>query len=1086
MTLLSTPRLSTDRPFPGLRPFEFEDYEYFFGREDQIFSLYRLVDRSRFIAVVGGSGSGKSSLVRAGLLPLIVQESEGIGGHTWSVVTMHPGDAPLSALTKGLSSLSEGQDEIVARIALYLGDSSAGVANALSEIKLPTSRRLLLVVDQFEELFRYGDSDQGQPHVPRDEAADFVRLLLEAGRSRTHRVHILLTMRSDFIGECARFRELPEAVSATQFLVPSLTRDQLEEVIIKPIQKAHSTIEPDLVERLLNDTGNDLDQLPVLQHCLLRLWEEAGKPEAKNEDAPSLVPGSHCSADGLLPPRRLLERHYDAIGAISGALSKHAEQILSSLPALKGVVEQVFRALSEVDRQGRGIRRPLPYSRLRGETGEAEGDVRQVVDRFRADDCSFLVPSISSIPQLEPDTRIDIGHEALLRRWKRVSRKLDPVQREDARSFAGRAYRALDRWVRGGEPIIAQRAGTEDGWLHAEDSDGQLYRALRSRDARDLLPRGKAEEYSNWWSERPRTTAWADRYGGELNKVVQLIKRSVARKRRAVLVTAVVVAATVAFVGSEIYWLYSTYQDKADKLATEQRATQNFKLAVGSAQKLLDQASVSLDRGEISVEGAKALLQTASNILHDVQQVSKPETTNLTMKLLLTTSDIRMMTEEFQEAYDAAQRAKESAEQLLISEPDNEAILQQVYNSSWRAADALDQGAVSANPQQTALSEYLNALALAERLAGMAPDNLDRQRQVMFILHKIGDVHQVHKDWEGATAQYSRALKIMQQVTSAEPDNPHWQRELATCWSRLGQASIGKKEYDQALIQYRTAFDIRSKLAIADPRDDVIQSNLSRSHVELAQAQEKLGQLDAALTNYQHTLAIRKRLAIKDPGNPTWSGYLASAHGYVGRILKSQGKLVDAIAQYKPSFEIRRALALRDPTSTRQKSFLQAGTAVVELSTSAAALFAENQPAAAVEAYHDAIDVLEELVRVRPNEVGYHGQIFLNRIKAGDVLNAKSDIKGASKEYDLALASARQYADAYPGDVAWDGNLAWAYVKVGDVLSIQGDSTKALERYRTALAILEKLAPSDFKKFADGSDMLREVKTKIEKVAAKP
>jgi tetratricopeptide (TPR) repeat protein len=1079
MTSSNTPRLSKDRPFPGLRPFEFQDYEYFFGREDQIFSLYRLLDRSRFIAVVGGSGSGKSSLVRAGLLPLIVQESEDIGGHTWSVATMHPGDAPLSALTEALSTLSEGDDEIVARIALHLGDSSAGLANALSEIKLPASRTLILVVDQFEELFRYGNFDQSQAHGLRDEAADFVRLLLEASRSRTHRVHVLLTMRSDFIGECARFQGLPEAVSATQFLVPSLTRDQLEEVIVKPIEKAGSTIDPDLVERLLNDSGNDLDQLPVLQHCLLRLWEEAGKSGAKSEDGPALVPDSDSAANGSPAPRHLTERHYDAVGGISGALSKHAEEILSSLPALKRVVEQVFRALSEVDRQGRGIRRPLPYSQLCDETGEADDDVRQVVDRFRADDCSFLVPSISSVPKLEPDTRTDIGHEALLRRWERVSRKLDPVQREDARSFARRAYRALLGWMRGGESTVAQRRA-EDGWLQAEESDGQLYRALRSRDARDLLPRGKAEEYSSWWYERPRTPAWADRYGGELNKVVQLIKGSVTRKRRAVLITTVVVAATIAFVGFEFLWLYSTYQDK-------ERATQNFRLAVGSAQKLLDQVSTSLDRGEISVQGAKALLQTAGNILNAVQQVSKPETSHLNTKLLQTTSDIRMMTGEVQQAYDVAQRAKESAKQLLIAEPDNQAMLQDVYNSSWRAADALDEGAVPANPQQTALVEYMNALALAERLAGMAPDNRDRQRQVMFILHKIGDVHQVQKNWEGATAQYSRALKIMQEVNDAEPNNPNWQRELATCWSRLGQASIGKKEYGQALVHYRTAFDIRSKLAIADPHDDVIQSNLSRSHVELGQAQEKLEQLDAALADYRSALAIRKRLALKDPGNPTWSGYLASAYGYVGTILKRQGNLVDALAQYKPALELRRALAARDPTKSRQDSWVRASTTVVELSTSVAALFAaENQPGAAVEAYHDAIDVLQELVPVRPNELGYPREIFLNRIKAGDVLNTKSDVKGALQEYGLALIVAHQHADTNPSDVAWRGNLASAHMKVADVLSSQGDSTKALEHYQSALAILENLAPSDLKKFADGSDMLQEVRTKIEKVAAKP
>src|SRR5262249_14154556 len=147
--------------------------------------------------------------------------------------------------------------------------------NALGEIKEMQDRSLLLVVDQFEELFRY-DRTGERPLGLRDEAADFVKLLLEAGRSRSHDVHVMLTMRSDFIGECARFRGLPEAVSATQYLVPSLTRDQLEDVICRPIEKAGSTIEPALVERLLNDCGNlndvgdvgsDLDQLPVLQHC---------------------------------------------------------------------------------------------------------------------------------------------------------------------------------------------------------------------------------------------------------------------------------------------------------------------------------------------------------------------------------------------------------------------------------------------------------------------------------------------------------------------------------------------------------------------------------------------------------------------------------------------------------------------------------------------------------------------------------------------------------------------------------------------------------------------------------------------------
>ncbi len=104
----------------------------------------------------------------------------------------------------------------------------------------------------------------------------FVQLLLQASRSRTCNVHVLLTMRSDFIGECARFQGLPEAVSAAQFLVPSLTRDQLEDVIRRPVEEAGATIEQELIETLLNDSNEEMDQLPVLQHCLLRLWESAG------------------------------------------------------------------------------------------------------------------------------------------------------------------------------------------------------------------------------------------------------------------------------------------------------------------------------------------------------------------------------------------------------------------------------------------------------------------------------------------------------------------------------------------------------------------------------------------------------------------------------------------------------------------------------------------------------------------------------------------------------------------------------------------------------------------------------------------
>src|SRR5579872_811460 len=306
------------RPFPGLRPFGFEDRDFFFGREDQVYSLYRLLEHSRFIAVVGSSGSGKSSLVRAGLLPVIEEESQGDGGRKWRFATLHPGDAPVKALAAAVASLTHGTGEDAEirhdRTLFALRRSSFGLTKALDDIPSLAGKSVLLVVDQFEELFRYATTAARDSHggaLWRDEAANFVQLLIEATRSRSSSVYVLITMRSDFIGDCSQFHGLPEAVSAAQFLVPSLTRDQREDVIRKPVEKVGATIDPTLVELLLNDAGSEIDQLPVLQHCLSRLWDRAA-PEN----------GDETKHMGL--------KEYRAIGGISGALSQHADEVMAS------------------------------------------------------------------------------------------------------------------------------------------------------------------------------------------------------------------------------------------------------------------------------------------------------------------------------------------------------------------------------------------------------------------------------------------------------------------------------------------------------------------------------------------------------------------------------------------------------------------------------------------------------------------------------------------------------------------------------------------------------------------------------------
>jgi hypothetical protein len=577
----SLANISTERPFPGLRPFGFDDRAFFFGREDQACTLYRLLDCSRFIAVVGSSGSGKSSLVRAGLLSLLEEECREADGQPWKWLEMRPGDAPVRELAKAFSGMAAGKETDPAidsarheRIAFALESSSLGVSEAL-ELAGSGPGKILLVVDQFEELFRFLKPEGGDARAAllesrrREEAAHFVQLLLEASRNRTLQVHVLITLRADFIGDCASFPGLPEAVVAAQFLVPNLTREQRQQVICRPVEVAGSSLEPVLIERLLNDSNEAIDQLPVLQHCLMRLWQQAEPKDA----------GS---------PRLLQPHHYNSIGGIKDALSNHADEILSTLTN-RFAVEQVFRALSEVDKDGRATRRSLFLWQLVAETGVPRDEVCAVVDRFRADDCSFLVPAPSQVEELLPETRIDVGHEALLRNWKCIS----------------------------GSP-----GGTEGkertGWLWSEEKDGRTYKGLLAlvdtgATATEVtLPLDQVGSRWNWWYERNRTEAWAARYGGGFGLVTGMLHASQGqlakhqRRRRFIRASLVLVGAVAAIAAGTELCLY---------LNGLQNSETTLMQRLGASQKL------ARDENKKSV----AVLSAAQGVLTEVTQKTNSE-----------------------------------------------------------------------------------------------------------------------------------------------------------------------------------------------------------------------------------------------------------------------------------------------------------------------------------------------------------------------------------------------------------------------------------------------------------------------------
>ena len=398
--------LSAEQPYPGLRPFDLGDEAFFFGREAQTRALREKLKVSRLIAVVGRSGCGKSSLVRAGLVPQLLQERGSDDTPSWRIATFRPQGRPMRELADALLRLkaemrlgpsdhenAEMQALRASRMEAMLRRTSLGLVDAARELKLGAAAGLLIIVDQFEEIFRF----EGVRGSDADEATAFVRLLLAAVSAASPRVYVMLTMRLDFLGDCARFQGLPEALSEGQFLVPNLSRAERRAAIEEPARKCGATISPAVTQRLLNEIGDDPDQLPVLQHVLMRTWQEA-----KGETDVQLS-------------------HYEATGGVGNAISRHADDVFEKLASdeQRDIAERMFKAISEQDRRGRAIRRPLPFADILAITGAPEDSVTRVVEAFRAPDCCFLMPPAGE--PLNEKTPLDISHESLLRGWKKMT-----------------------------------------------------------------------------------------------------------------------------------------------------------------------------------------------------------------------------------------------------------------------------------------------------------------------------------------------------------------------------------------------------------------------------------------------------------------------------------------------------------------------------------------------------------------------------------------------------------------------------------------------------------------------------------------
>jgi hypothetical protein len=597
-------------PFPGLRPFEFQESHLFFGRDGQIEKLLDKLVRTRFLAMVGTSGSGKSSLARAGLIPALRGGMMTGAGSKWRIVVMRPSNDPIGNLARALNEQDVfGSDDkenaaiqiAVAEATLRLG--CRGLIETVRQNVMPETENLLVIVDQFEELFRFAHearkarSDSGS--VPRavasgspvgerdydNEAAAFVKLLLEAvkpgvdGR-REANIYVVLTMRSDFLGDCSQFWDLPEAINESQYLIPRLTRDQLREVIEGPVAVGDGQIAPRLVNQLLNDIGDNQDQLPILQHALMRTWDEWKNPRHEHQSSLKVI--DLCC--------------YEEIGGMANALSEHADEAFDELPddGARLVAEKMFKCLTEKGEDNREIRRPVELHKMCAVAEANELEVKAVIETFRQSSRSFLMPPHGTA--LNEDTLIDISHESLIRVWKQLQRWVNEeaesaaIYRRLAETAELREARRAELW-RGAdlESALEWRKKVEptEAWAQRyhhnfDGAMGFLFASERKRDE----DRAKEEQQQREEAERTKrelalaqVAAEAQRQAAEAERQrAEAQAKAASRLRR--LLAALGVAALLALLAAGF-----AFKQKAEADAARQDALNQKTVAEGEKTK---------------------------------------------------------------------------------------------------------------------------------------------------------------------------------------------------------------------------------------------------------------------------------------------------------------------------------------------------------------------------------------------------------------------------------------------------------------------------------------------------------------------
>ncbi|MEO1440965.1 MAG: protein kinase, partial [Chloroflexota bacterium] len=368
---------AAQNPYMGLRPFEETDADNFFGRQEAIDELIGRMQGANFLAVVGPSGSGKSSLVKAGLLPAL-KRGEVDDSADWFYINMVPGTAPIENLAQALTSIAT---RSLSRVTGILRAHPESLHEIVTDMLQDQAGDVLLTIDQFEEVFTQVDSE--------DERLQFLEAIRYAVTRPQPRIRVIVTLRADFYDRPLHYEGFGSLIQQNTQVVLPLSTAELEQAIVGPADRIGVYPDADLIARMIADVREEPGALPLLQYALTEVFE-------RREGA------------------RLTLEAYQDTGGVSGALARRAEEIFQGLSDEKQrITRQIFLRMVTLGEGEEDTRRRVRYSGLLT-LGDNE-QVQAVLDEYG----KYRLLTFDN----DPDTReplVEVAHEALIREWQRL------------------------------------------------------------------------------------------------------------------------------------------------------------------------------------------------------------------------------------------------------------------------------------------------------------------------------------------------------------------------------------------------------------------------------------------------------------------------------------------------------------------------------------------------------------------------------------------------------------------------------------------------------------------------------------------